>query len=350
MRDIGLMRLLQPARYGGREASPAAFVEAMLELSGACSAAGWVLGVVGVHHYHLGLYEDRLQREVWGEDEDTWISSSYAPSGTADQVEGGYVLRGRWSFSSGSDHCRWAFVGGMASDRHGGPPEYRHFVLPRADYRIEDVWNVSGLAGTGSNDIVIEESFVPAYRSMSVADLAALRCPGREENTGALYACPWGAVFLNAVCVPLIGMAQAALDECLGFHRARVAEGNRMAMPHPLTLARLAEASADIDAARDALLANAHEVYSHATNGQEVPLAVRARARRDQAMAVTRALSAVNAAYQSAGPRAISLSSPIQRIWRDVHAGAHHVVNLPDLGMSGYGAYLLTGKMEDPLV
>ena len=189
MRDLGLMRLLQPARYGGHEAAPEVFVQAMLELSAACSAAGWVLGVVGVHHYHLGLYEDRLQREVWGEDPDTWISSSYAPSGTADRVEGGYVLRGRWSFSSGSDHCRWAFVGGMASGGDGGPPDYRHFVLPRGDYSVEDVWHVSGLSGTGSNDLVVDEVFVPDYRTMSVADLAALRCPGRTASSVFTPAC-----------------------------------------------------------------------------------------------------------------------------------------------------------------
>ena len=351
IRDLGLMRLLQPARHGGFEAPPEAFVLAMLELSAACSAAGWVLGVVGVHHYHLGLYEDRLQAEVWGEDADTWISSSYAPSGTADRVEGGFVLRGRWSFSSGSDHCRWAFVGGMAVDGQGGPPEYRHFVLPRSDYEIEDVWNVSGLSGTGSNDIVVDDVFVPEYRTMSVADLAALRCPGRRENTGPLFSCPWGAVFLNAVCVPLVGMAQAVLDECITYHRSKIGDGgNRLAMPHPVTLARLAEASSDIDAARLSLLANVREVYDWAVREGEVPLAVRTRARRDQAVAVTRAMAAADAGYYSAGPRAISLQSPIQRIWRDVHAGAHHAVNLPDLGLAGYGGFLLTGRMEDPLV
>jgi 3-hydroxy-9,10-secoandrosta-1,3,5(10)-triene-9,17-dione monooxygenase len=350
MRDIGLVRLLQPSRYGGQEADPRVFVEAMLALAGACGSAGWVLGVVGVHAYHLGLYDDRLQAEVWGEDPDTWISSSYAPSGTADQVEGGHVVRGRWSFSSGSDHCDWAFVGAMVTQPDGGAPEYRHFVLPRADYRIEDVWHVSGLAGTGSNDLVVEEMFVPEYRSMRVSDLTALKCPGRAANTGPLFNCPWGSIFLNAVCAPLVGMAQAALDQVVAYHRDRVAAGHPQGRPHPVSLARLAEASGQLDGARLALLDNLGRVWDHAQNGEEVPLELRARARRDQVMAVGRALDAADKAYESAGPRAISLRDPIQRFWRDVHAGAHHVVNLPDVGLSAYGGYLVTGRIDDPLI
>jgi 3-hydroxy-9,10-secoandrosta-1,3,5(10)-triene-9,17-dione monooxygenase len=349
IRSIGLMRLLQPARYGGLEADPRVFLQAMFELSSVCGSAGWVLGVVGVHNYHLGLYDDRVQAEVWGSNPDTWISSSYAPSGTADPVDGGFVLRGRWSFSSGSDHCDWAFVGAMANTS-AGPPEYRHFILPRPDYRVEDVWNVSGLEGTGSNDLLVEDQFVPAYRSMTAADLAVLDCPGRAVNPGPLYACPWGAIFLNAVCAPLVGMARAAVDLAVEYHRLRIAAGIPMAMPHPATLIRLAEAEADLDAARHSLLDNLGEVWEHAVAGRDIPLAVRARARRDQVMAVARCVSAADKAYESAGPRAIHAGNPIQRVWRDVHAGAHHVVNLPDVGLSLYGQFLLTDELDDPLV
>jgi 3-hydroxy-9,10-secoandrosta-1,3,5(10)-triene-9,17-dione monooxygenase len=349
MRSLGLMRLLQPARYGGWEADPRVFLQAMFELSAVCGSSGWVLGVVGVHNYHVGLYDDAVQAEVWGDDPDTWISSSYAPSGTADPVEGGYIVRGRWSFSSGSDHCKWAFVGGMVNAA-GGRPEYRHFLLPRADYRVDDVWNVSGLEGTGSNDLVVEDQFVPAYRSMSVADLAQLKCPGRTVNTGPLYSCPWGAIFLNAVCAPLVGMAEAAIGEAVEYHRARIRAGVPMAIPHPATLIRLAEADAELDAARRSLLLNLGEVWGHAVAGEDIPLDIRARSRRDQVLAVSRSLTAVDKAYESAGPRAIANRSRIQRFWRDAHAGAHHVVNLPDVGLSAYGEYLLTDRMTDPLI
>lgn len=350
MRDIGLMRILQPKRHGGFEADPAVFVQAMLELSAACGSAGWVLGVVGVHAYHLGLYDDTVQAEVWGDDPDTWMSSSYAPSGTAEAVDGGYVVRGRWSFSSGSDHCSWAFVGALVRDPGGGPPEYRHFLLPRPDYEVVDVWNPAGLVGTGSNDLVVDGSFVPAYRSMSVADLMVLDCPGRTVNTGPLYSCPWGAIFLNAVCVPIVGMARAALDAALDYHRGKIVTAGAAAMPHPLTLARLAEADGQLDAVRLQLFDNLAQVYGHAVAGKEIPLAARARARRDQVTAVTRAVDAADKAYESAGPRSIGLANPIQRFWRDAHAGAHHAVNLPDLGLSAYGTFLVTGEVEDPLI
>ena len=185
---------------------------------------------------------------------------------------------------------------------------------------------------------------------MSVADLARLDCPGRAVNTGPLYSCPWGAVFLNAVCAPLVGMAAAAIGEAVEYHRGRIGAGIPMAMPHPATLMRLAEAEAEMDAAGLSLRENLSQVWAHAVAGEDIPLAVRARSRRDQVLAVSRSLAAVDKAYESAGPRAIANRSPIQRFWRDAHAGAHHVVNLPDVGLSAYGEYSLTDELTDPLV
>jgi 3-hydroxy-9,10-secoandrosta-1,3,5(10)-triene-9,17-dione monooxygenase len=100
-------------------------VEAIAEVASACPSSGWLLGVVGVHNWQLGLFPERAQEEVWGDD---------------------------WSFSSGCDHCDWVFLGGIAPS-HGGPPDMRTFLMPRSDYEIVDNWHVAGLAGTGSKDI-----------------------------------------------------------------------------------------------------------------------------------------------------------------------------------------------------
>lgn len=341
LRDAGVMRTIQPRRYGGFEADPRVFNEVMFTAARASSSAGWVTGVVGVHAWHLGLYDDRAQDEVWGEDPDTWISSSYGPSGTARAVPGGYELTGRWSFSSGSDQCDWVFVGGMVTD-DDGPPVYRHFLLPRRDYEIHDVWHASGLLGTGSNDILVTEAFVPEHRTMAVSDLHELRCPGREVNTGPLFATPWFSVFLNAVVVPLVGMAAAGLDEALAVHRAKAA-ADPARLPGDLTLTRLAEASAAVDNARTLLRHNLGEIYETAVTGGTPSVDQRVRAKRDHMVAVGLAVSAVDKAYQSGGPRSIGLGSPLQRIWRDVHAGQHHAVNLPDAAYPDFGRYLVTG-------
>jgi hypothetical protein len=208
-RDIGVMRLLQPSRYGGYEAEPRVFNEAMYAISRASSCAGWVTGVVGVHSWHIGLFEDRTQAEVLGDNPDTWISSSYGPAGQAMRVPGGHVLSGRWSFSSGCDYCDWVFVGGLVADEDGGPPEYRHFLLPRADYTIVDVWHASGLIGTGSNDIVVSEQFVPEHRSLNVADTLERRVPGKEVNTGPSVA-PAGCSSCGGTSTPASTMPRTS--------------------------------------------------------------------------------------------------------------------------------------------
>jgi 3-hydroxy-9,10-secoandrosta-1,3,5(10)-triene-9,17-dione monooxygenase len=375
LRETGVMRLIQPARYGGLEADPRCFVEAMMATGEYDGAAGWVLGVVGVHNWHIGLYPDSVQQEVWGDDPDSWISSSYNYVGKAVRVDGGYRLTGRWSFSSGCEHARWVFVGGIVFDEQGQPFEMRHFLLPGSDYEIVDVWHVAGLSGSGSNDIKVEDAFVSDVHSMSWPDLQAHRCPGTAVNTSALFRVPWGSMFLNAVTAPLVGMARGMLEESLTMVKQRMAgylppgpaagpfDAKRM-WP-AVSMAKLAEVSSEIDAARVQMLDNLGEVYDHVSgagasssagagsgvgSGAVVPMAVRARARRDQVMAAKRAIDSANTIFSLAGGRGLSLKSPVQRLWRDAQAGSHHVVNGSDQALTSYGAYLMGEPMEDMLV
>src|SRR5688572_11851895 len=135
LQAAGLFKLLQPARWGGFEVDPGLFFDVQIALAAACPSTAWVFGVVGVHSWQLALFPLAAQEDVWGDDASTLISSSYAPTGKVERLEGGYRIRGRWSFSSGCDHCRWVFLGGMVPpEREGAPPEMRTFLLPRADY------------------------------------------------------------------------------------------------------------------------------------------------------------------------------------------------------------------------
>src|SRR5437763_10067354 len=110
--ETGFFRLLQPATYGGHVADPVTFLTAVRLIASACGSTGWVASVLGVHPWQLGIFDDRAQQEVWGDDPSTLISSSYAPMGRAKAVDGGFQFSGRWSFSSGCDHAQWGFLGG----------------------------------------------------------------------------------------------------------------------------------------------------------------------------------------------------------------------------------------------
>jgi len=182
--ETGFFRLLQPASYGGLEADPIAFYTAVRLIASACGSTGWVASVLGVHPWQLALFPEQAQEDVWGADPGTRMSSSYAPTGRARTVEGGHQLDGRWSFSSGCDHTSWVLLGGIVLDDDGKPVDFRTFLLPASDYAIDDVWDTVGLRGTGSNDIVVDGAFVPAYRSLSFTDVTRCAGPGQDRNPG----------------------------------------------------------------------------------------------------------------------------------------------------------------------
>jgi 3-hydroxy-9,10-secoandrosta-1,3,5(10)-triene-9,17-dione monooxygenase len=121
--EAGLFRCLQPKRYGGYELDPGTLYQAIMEIGTVCGSTAWILGVVGVHNWHLALFAPEAQDDVWGKDTSIQLSTSLAPTGTVKRVDGGFRLRGRWSFSSGCDFCHWAVLGGIAPPlQEGAPP------------------------------------------------------------------------------------------------------------------------------------------------------------------------------------------------------------------------------------
>src|ERR1700674_106932 len=233
--DGGFLRALQPARWGGGEATLVEFVDATIEISRASPSAGWVAGVIGVHPWQLALFSDQAQREMWGDDPATMHSSSYNPTGKAQTAPGGYKLSGRWSFSSGCDHCKGGNLGAIAGSRDLGDavplPDFRSFLLLRGQYRIDDNWHVAGLKGTGSKDIVVEDAFVPEHRTQSHLDYAMnLPLPGQQVNDGPLYRLPWSVVFNMALAASVLGSARGFIDTWISQTRERkVTLGGRAA-------------------------------------------------------------------------------------------------------------------------
>src|ERR1700747_226216 len=111
LEDVGFFTLLQPEQWDGLQCDPTLFYEATRRLASACGSAGWVGSIVGVHNWHLALFDQRAQEEVWGEDPKTRISSSYAPMGAGVVTDGGYLVNGSWNWSSGLDHATATLVG-----------------------------------------------------------------------------------------------------------------------------------------------------------------------------------------------------------------------------------------------
>ena len=336
--EAGLFRAIQPKRWGGFELDPVTFYQAIIETSEACASTGWILGVIGVHNWHLALFPPQAQQDVWGDDTGVQLCTSLAPTGRVERVNGGFRLSGRWSFSSGCDYCGWAALGGLAPAPDGGAPDGRVFLLPRKDYRIDDNWHVVGLCGTGSKDLVVEEATVPEYRTHSYLDAFHLRNPGTALNDGPLYRIPFGAMFPNSIASPAIGVAMGALKEFRDQAQSRrnVRDGSRV-VEDPAMQMRLAESAAEIDAVYQRILDNFREMYARACAGDEIPLARRARYRWDFANAVDWSLRAVNRLMAASGGHGIFLANPIQRAWRDVHAIHAHSSNNSDRAAAVFG-------------
>jgi len=338
LQETGYFRLLQPARYGGLEADPVTFYTAVRLIASACGSTGWVASVVGVHPWQLALFPAQAQDDVWGSDPATRMSSSYAPTGKAVAVDGGHQLSGRWSFSSGCDHASWVLLGQLVTNADGQPIDFRTFLLPSSDYAIEDVWDTVGLRGTGSNDIVVNDAFVPAHRSLSFTDVTKLSCPGHAVNHAPLYKLPYGSVFSYSITTPVIGMATGAYDAHVSYtkERVRVAYGQKAAQD-PFSQVRVAEAAAEIDGAWQALERNMGELMGHARAGTAIPMDLRLRVRRDQVRGTGQAIRAVDRLFENSGGRALKSGTPIQRFWRDAHAGRVHAINDPERALSMFG-------------
>ena len=160
LHDTGLFRMLQPARFGGAEAEFGILIDAGAEIAKGCASTSWVLTNLASHHWLLAMFPEQAQRDVWDDSPDHGIASSVVfPAGRARKVKGGYVLSGRWPFSSGVDCSLWNQLGGLVRDPDtpDAPPEYRIFLLPDADYEVIDTWTAVGLSGTGSHDIAAQE-------------------------------------------------------------------------------------------------------------------------------------------------------------------------------------------------
>ena len=331
LRDAGAMRLLQPREFGGYEAHPRDFVEAVTAAAAADPAAGWVLGVIGVHPWELAMSDPRLRDELWGEDPDVWIASPYAFGGVARAVEGGYVLSGHWQFSTGTDHCEWVVLGALLGDESGvpaAPPTFLHVVLPRADYTIvEDSWDTVGLRGTGSKDVVINGAFVPDYRTIDASaamDGTLAAGAGRDET---VYRVPFWVMFPLGITAATIGICEGALEAHRASQKDRVLATRVRMKDDPYILHAISEAAAEIAASRAHLLSNITAAYDTLDAGEPISWEDRAVIRRDQIRAAWRAVAAVDEIFARSGGNALRLDNPLQRYWRDAHAALNHAIH-----------------------
>jgi 3-hydroxy-9,10-secoandrosta-1,3,5(10)-triene-9,17-dione monooxygenase len=344
LHDTGLFRLVQPKRVGGSELDYVALVDCADALGQGDASVAWNFANLASHHWMLGMFDKRAQDEVWDKDPDTLIASSFIfPAGRARKVDGGYLLRGSWPFSSGVESCEWNMLGSVvSSDDEADGIEYRVFLLNKRDYRIKDTWNAAGLRGTGSNDVGVEDAFVPEHMSVAVSDLAGGPTPGSATNPNPLYALPVFSLFPFVLSGVALGNAQACLDDYVEIARHRASTYNRaMLGDMQSTQIKIAEASAKIDTARLVMRSNCIAAMADARGGHIPHMSAKTRLRRDGAFSVNLCTEAVSLLFAASGARSLFLSGALQRQFRDAHAVNSHLAFNFDAAGTNYGRVAL---------
>lgn len=336
LRDAGVIKMLQPAAYGGYEAHPREWAEATMKAASLDGATGWLCGIVGVHPWEMAFVDPRVQEEVWGADHDVWVGSPYAPMGVLKPVDGGYEFSGRWQFSSGTDHCDWLFLGALLGDEDGvpllDPPQLIHVLIPRSDYTIvPDSWDVVGLKGTGSKDIIVEKAIIPEYRTITYNSLVDGSAWRSRDLTNPTYQMPFSAIFPLGITSAVIGMAEGALAHHLAYQRGRVQITGRKVKDDPYVMYAVADAAAEIHASRVTLLDGVSQMYDAVAAGKEYEFGERSLSRRNQVAAAWRAVRAVDEIVARSGGNGMRMDHPLQRFWRDVHMGLTHAIHVPGL-------------------
>ncbi len=352
LHETGLLRLFQPARYGGVEAHFRAFVEIGAILAQGCGSTSWVFNNLVVHNWMLGYWPELAQDEVWRATPDAVIGSSFVfPAGRAETVAGGYRLSGRWPFASGIDSSSWAMLAANVAPAAGGKPEPRFFIVPSADYATIDTWYAMGLAGTGSKDLLADGIFVPEHRSLAAEQGKGAPHPGSAVNPGALYKLAWYALFGFVNGATALGIAQGAVAAFIAATRARVATASGQHVADFATMqVRVAEAATLIDAAETLMLKDCGEAMTIAESGRQANDEEKTRWRRDGAFGVRMSVRAVDILFAGAGGSAIAESHPLQRALRDIHAAQGHIGLNWDVNGTLYGRVALGLDPEFPLL
>jgi alkylation response protein AidB-like acyl-CoA dehydrogenase len=309
-----ILRMCQPARFGGSALGWDALCEASIALARGDGSQAWVANVYMEHEYLVALFGDQAQHDVWDADPDALIAATVIPAGNrVRRVDGGYVLDGRWGFASGIDHAAWVVLGEMVPTE-GQQPEHMFFLLPKGDYTVIDDWHTLGLAGTGSKTVSVSETFVPEHRALSNRAVAAGQAPGAALSDHPLYRMPFlGFAQLALVSVPL-GVAAGILDDFAGNLRS----------PSESICQRMAESAAEMRSAELLLMDSVRANMTALAQGRALVEADAARSLRDGAYVATLAKRTAGRLFEATGGRGIYLSQPIQRAFRDVHAAAVH--------------------------
>jgi 3-hydroxy-9,10-secoandrosta-1,3,5(10)-triene-9,17-dione monooxygenase len=339
LNDSGLLRLMQPKRYGGSELGLGVLMDVVLEVCKGCSSTAWVYSNLASHSWNIGQFELQAQEDMWADDPFALAATGLAfPCGKATPVAGGYQVSGKWPFGSGVDASAWMLVGAM-TEQNGGAPQRRFFLIPQSDFKSLDNWQAYGLTGTGSHDVQMEGAFVPEHRSVSAEIFAAgQNLPGAKLYSNKLFQMPTFAAFAYVLSIVPLGTAKAAVEQFTQTMRNRAGTytGSRIAELSSVQ-ARIAEAAACVEFAETVVRRDWTDLENAVQDSEFPSMETKLRWKRNAAFATSLAVRAIDALMPAAGAAGLSLHLPLQRQFRDIHAASSHIGLTWDVHAAAYG-------------
>ncbi|WP_234790883.1 acyl-CoA dehydrogenase family protein [Mycolicibacterium wolinskyi] len=327
LHDAGYFTMLQPARFGGLQARPDSFLTVTRELSAACASTGWLAGWLAVNSWHLALFDDRAQDEVWGADPRALVATSYGPTGRLERIAGGFRLSGRWNHCTGIGQASWLLAAALLVAPDGSAEDFLVALVPRSDYTIEPTWNGLGLRGIGADDAVVPGAGVevPAYRTFGFVSTDQL------ATLPPLYRLPQPTLYSHTGTMPLQGAALRLL--------AGVPPGPAL---DPIEMAR-----SGVELSMLQIRRNLTDLMDSVESGSGPDSDLILRSRRDQVVASERAIQAVQTVVRNPPPGFDEALA--ERLWRDVQTARNHVASNVDQVLSVVGRFAYGLRVDDLL-
>jgi len=352
LHETGLFRFHQPRRFGGMELDYVAIVDIVAETARGCPSTAWNIGNLAAHHWILGYYDPKTQHEVWDTDPDALIASSIAlAAGRGRRADGGFVVNGRWPFSSGVDNSEWNMLAVTVYDDDGKTPiDWRLCLAHKSEYEIVDTWYAMGMVGTGSKDVAVKELFVPERRALPLVRCrGGLEHPGAALNKGPLFRMPIVAASVHPLASAVLGAAEGAYEHFLESmsRRAGTYTGAKIAEFQAVQI-KVARARCLTDAVRHLMRESALQFTAHTDRDAVPDLETKLRIRAQVAMAVHMAREAIETLWSCYGANGLYTRDPLQRYLRDALAISQHFSFNFDIAGAAYGLHALGGKYANP--
>lgn len=325
LKGIGMHRAFLPKRYGGMEISLPEFADCIALLAGSCASTAWAMSLLCTHSHQIAMFSPKLQEEMWGTTPDATASSSIAPFGRTEEVEGGVSFSGEMGWSSGCDHAEWAIMGFRRKNTEGNQ-DYCFAVLPRSDYEIRDDWYAVGMRGSGSKTLIVDHAFVPEHRIQKAKDMMEGKSAGFGLYPDSkIFYSPYRPYFASGFSTVSLGIAERMLEVFRDKTRNRVRAytGAAVGAATP-ALMRLAESTHQVAAARALLEHSWNEIAEHSERHRYPSRTTLAFWRTNQGYATKMCIQAVDRLMEASGGGAWFETNEMQRLFRDAHlTGAH---------------------------